>query len=397
MRGVRRDPEHELRRGRGEEGATLIMAMVVMMILATLSLALQARTLASLRFIRHGQDFDAALATADAGLAQAVYYIENGQTASWESAGTHGAGSFRYYAENPTASTNPTEFIVSSKGRVGSAKHAIQAKVTRDALFPYALFGYQNLRVDGATSGNATFNFYVVGSPGANVAVGSNGLVTCNGTTASNVVFRSVGGFGGCPSTQWKQLDTPQPRIDLEPPPATTRVPTCPFLGIFTGTIDGGGGQPFICRQDVTFTGTVNVTNGPVKVYVLNDLDATGKVTSSCNSLDMSSAIINAGGLARNMQIYKSGSCPLNIGDGNTDSQITFSGVLYAPDSALVVNGGKWLTGALMVSQVKVNGAPNLKIGYDSDLQTYYGPKWKVSRYGEVASAAVSFPSNLEP
>ncbi|HEX7166436.1 MAG TPA: hypothetical protein VF230_05590, partial [Acidimicrobiales bacterium] len=116
-----------------------------------------------------------------------------------------------------------------------------------------------------------------------------------------------------------------------------------------------------------------------------------------CHSLDISNAVINAEQAARNMQIYKYGSCDLLVGDGNTAGTLTFSGVLYAPDSVVTVNGGKWWTGSIMVGQIKINGTPNLKIGYDSDLQTYYGPKWKVSRYGEVPSSSFTFPSKLEP
>jgi hypothetical protein len=97
------------------------------------------------------------------------------------------------------------------------------------------------------------------------------------------------------------------------------------------------------------------------------------------------------------VQIYKDDDCDLEDGNGNTSNTLTFSGVLYAPDSFLKINGGKWFTGSIMVAQVKVSGAPNLKIGYDSDLTTYYGPTWHVSRYGEVPSSYFSFPSGLEP
>ena len=68
---------------RDEEGATLIVAMMVMLILATLSLAVLGRTLSSMSFIRHGQDYDAALAAADAGLSDALYKIDQSAPATW--------------------------------------------------------------------------------------------------------------------------------------------------------------------------------------------------------------------------------------------------------------------------------------------------------------------------
>lgn len=379
---------------REDAGSALIVAVVVMLVLSTLTLALLARTLSTMSFVRTGQDYDAALAAADAGLAQAVYRIENGATASWEEAGAAGGSPYRFYAERMTAGTvPPTEFLVSAKGRVGGSRHGVQAKVTRSAMFPFAMFGYQNLDLDGATG---TQTFYVVGAAGSPVNVGSNGLVTCHGTMSTTVRFLSVGGFSGCPSTQWQTLEPRQARLDLEPPPAPSVA--CPVTGVFSGVVDGNAGVPYVCRQDVTFSGIVSVVNGPLKVYVLNSLKVDGTVDpNACHSLDIGSAVVNSGLPARNVQIYKDDDCALSVGVGNTVDQLTFSGVLYAPDSTLTIDGGKWFTGSIMVGQLKVNGSPNLKIGYDSDLSTYYGPKWRVSRYGEVPSSSFTFPSGLEP
>jgi len=379
---------------RDDAGSALIISVVVMMVLSTLTLALLARTLSTMSFVRTGQDYDAALAAADSGLAQAVFRIENGASASWEEAGTNGGSTYRFYAQRQTSGMGPaTEFIVSAKGRVGSSRHGVQAKVTRSALFPFAMFGYQNLDLDGATG---TQTFYVVGATTSPVNVGSNGLVTCHGTMSPTVRFVSAGGFSGCPSGQWQALEPRQARIEMEPPPSPNV--SCPAGGLFTGVVDGNGGTPYVCREDVTFTGVVSVVNGPLVMYVLNSLKADGTVDpNACHSLDIGDAVINAAQPARQVQIYKDDDCELDVGTGNTSSTLTFSGVLYAPDSTLTINGGKWFTGSIMVGQLKVNGSPNLMIGYDTDLSTYFGPKWRVSRYGEVPSSSFTFPSGLEP
>jgi hypothetical protein len=365
--------------------------MVVMMLLTSVTLATLTRTLATMAFVRNGQDFDAALAAADSGIALAVFRIENGRSASWEEAGVAGLGTFRFYAR----AVSDTEFVVSSKGRVGRAMHAIQAKVRREALYPFALFGYQNITIKGTTIGNP-FSFYLVGSAGTTIDVGSNGMVTCSGPSATSLRFRSAGGFSGCPAGQWTELNPKQPLLDLEPPPTPST--TCPTAGAFTGIVDGHNGTPYVCRQDVTFTGVVTVVNGPLKVYVLNSLNPDGTVSPTlCHVLDIGNGVINAGSPARQVQLFKDGDCALNVGNGNTASQLTFSGVLYAPSSIMKITGGKWFTGSIMVAQLKVTGAPNFSIGYDTDLLTYYGQKWRVSRFGEVASTSVSFPSGLQP
>jgi len=371
----------------GDDGSTLIVAISVMMILSTLTLAILARTLSTMGFVRHGQDYDAALAAADAGLAQAVYRIEQGARVDWRGTGTSGKGTYDYFADFISA----TEFTVASKGTVGKASHGIRAKVTRSALFPYALFGYDSLAVEGSTSSGGSMQFDVVGMPGATVNVGTNGYLSCNGSQASNIKFRSANGYSGCPPSQWEKLDPKNPRLTIEPPPQPNQ--PCPLGGVFTGTVDGGAGLPYVCRQNVTFSGTISVTNGPVIVYVLRPLKLDGTVDMDrCSSVDMTTAVINQGGAARNFQLYKDGSCPLTLSNGNTASTPTMTGILYAPQTVLEVNGGKSFIGSVMVASVKANGAPNLKFSWDANLATYYGPKWKVSRYAEVPSPAVYLP-----
>ncbi|HEX4979393.1 MAG TPA: hypothetical protein VFV35_04940 [Acidimicrobiales bacterium] len=423
-------------RTRDDQGSTLVIAVIVMTILATLTVALQARTLSNLRYMRHAQDFDAALAAADAGLAKAVYRIENGLRVDRTESGyvnesNASKGTYKFHADNHLGVANPTEFIVSVKGTVGKASHAIRAKVTRDALFPYALFGYQNLRLDGSTDAGRLMQFSVGGTAGLPVRVGSNGMLTCNGPVPNNVQLRSAGGFSGCPSTQWKALDTKQPRLALEPPPSPAQA--CPWdgksfgsnnlistlfnasmllggkeilgLGLITAllntliatpvrVIDGQNGVPYVCRQDVDLEGIIEVINPPVIIYVLNDI-VSGQVSpTACNSLDLRGSQINATSLsvgilrkARDFQIYKSGSCPLRIDDGNTIDLLGFNGILYAPDSTLEVNGGKLFHGSIMVGELRVNGGPNFFVNWDDDLGTYYGKQWRVSRYAEVSPA----------
>ncbi|HVM09976.1 MAG TPA: hypothetical protein VM345_16025 [Acidimicrobiales bacterium] len=438
------------RRCAGDEGSTLILAITVMMILATLTMALQARTLSSLKMMRHSQDSDAALAAADAGLAKAVYRIENGQVNDWFEDGYPGCpwddltscenakwpNKYRFQVQR-VGGTPPTEFIVSVRGKVGGGAKAIRALVTRDALFPYALFGYQNLTIDGSTDVGNVMQFSVAGAVDASsvgVRIGSNGMITCRGNSATNVRFDSFGGFSGCPANQWTAIDQKRPRLDIDPPPIPNRA--CPTDGRTFGTtvtmqftlaaatqinaflqgnpfgalisaaqtaglstvglpvqvIDGTGG-PFICRRSVTLSGIVMTTGStPVQIYVL-------KTTSgACNTLDISDALINstaaAGqllGKARMFQIYKDGDCDLTIGSGNTSDTLSYNGVLYAPDSVMTVNGGKQFQGSIMVGQMKINGGPNIIIKWDDDLKTYYGQKWRVSRYAEVSNSDLNF------
>ncbi len=380
-------------RDRGEEGATLVIAVIVMMILSTLSIAILARTLSVLGSVRSGQDFDAALAAADAGLSDALFKIDQSAPQDWTTTGSAGAGQFAYAADK----VSDTEYVVRSRGTVGRSNHAIAARVTRTARFPYALFSNQNLTLDGRVGTRTNFYTFNVltGISAAPVTVGSNGTTVCQGGAfPAGLVTKSLTGNKDCPNYQ--SLTNPEPTPDVVAPTGPTR--PCPVGGIFTGAVDGAAGVPYVCRQDVSFVGAVSVANPPLVVYILPQVDASGNVFMGADgkpvyhSLDMRGAVVNAGGYSRNVQIYKAGDAPILFDAGNTSSTLTFSGILYAPQSTIEINGGKWWTGSVVANEVRVNGTPNLTIGYDLDLQTYLGKDWKVSRYSEIPSGSPGLP-----
>ncbi|MBW3650987.1 MAG: hypothetical protein KY458_10505 [Actinobacteria bacterium] len=377
-----------------EDGATLVIAMIVMMILSTLSIALLARTLSVLGSVRSGQDFDAALAAADAGLSDALFKIDQSAPEDWTATGTVGAGQFAYTADK----VSQTEYVVRSRGRVGRSNHAIAARITRTARFPYALFSQQNLTLDGRVGGRANFYSFDVATGTSSteaVTVGSNGTTVCQGGAFPlGMRTRAFTGNKDCPN--FAPLTNPEPITDVVAPTGATQ--SCPADGIFTGTVDGGGGIPYVCRRDVSFVGTVTVTNPPLIVYVLPDVDASGNLVIGADgkpiyhSVDMRGAVINSGGYSKNVQIYKAGDAAIHLDPGNTADTLTFSGILYAPQSTININGGKWWTGSIVTNEVRVNGTPNLKIGYDLDLRSYYGKDWKVSRYSEIPSSSPGVP-----
>lgn len=372
--------------GRGEAGSTLVTAMIVLVVLATLSLAALSRTLSSLQSVRHGQDFDAALALADAALADAVYEIDRTATPrtaapTFERTATVGNGTFRYVAKKRSEAS----YDVYAAGQVGRSQHGIRAKVTRSPMFPFALFSNRDLVFDGNSRANI-YSFDGAGAATGGAFVGSNHqIVVGSGKGAGDEqhYFAPYGGCSGCP----KPVPHLEASEDVRPvvaPPAPTL--ECPADGTFSGQVDGGGGIPFVCRRDVTFSGTVSVTNGPLIVYVL---PLTGTDPPVHHALDISSATVNTAGPSVNVQVFKAGSAPLDIGTGNTSNTMTFNGIMYAPDSTVTVNGGKFWKGSWVVDALNVNGGPNIEIGYDLDTRSYYGRDWRTSRFEEIPSAMV--------
>jgi hypothetical protein len=402
------------RRTDDEQGAAMVIAVIVILILTTLSMALLGRTMSVMSSTVRSQQYDSALAIADAGLSDALFRVEQGGTpAIWEATGLAGSGSYVYKAER----LSDSEYLVTSVGIRKTVKRAIQAKLFRSVRYPYALFSYQNLTLNGNSGplGSGPFaglNYYsytLLDSPSPEpVRLGSNGQIVCNGGIDPTVQLTSGAGITNqtqCAGANWSPLKQLQPMTEVEAPPGegTGTTQDCPTLGIFTGVIDGKGGKSFVCRQPVSMTGVIGVINPPF-VLTMPDHFADGTPfttslgTKTCNGapLDLSLAIINAGSRARNVVINKGGDCPLLMATktsltGVASADITFSGVLYAPESTIEVNGGAWWTGSIMANAIQVNGAPNFIIGYDNDLGTFLGKDWRVRRYGEIPWTSVQF------
>ncbi len=354
--------------------------MMIMFILATLSLAVLSRTLSSMAFIRNGQDFDAALAGADAGLSDALYRIDQNAPATWTATGVAGSANYTYKA----IKKSETEYEVRSIGEIGKSKHGIRAKVTRTAKYPFVLFSNQDLTFNG----NSTLNLYsyaILGGPATGQAnVGSNGKIVVNsgkGAGDAQHYFAPNGGCSGCPNG----IEHKEGPYATAPVVAPTSFSPCPDLfGTITGVVTGG---TYVCRKNLTFTGVVTVApnTGPFVLYLL-PTTATPPVQSS---LDIGNAVINATGKSRNFQILKSGDATLNVGTGNTSATLTFNGIMYAPESTVTINGGKYFNGSWTVNKLVVNGGPNFKVGYDLDLETYLGDDWRIAKYDEVPSSAI--------
>jgi hypothetical protein len=171
---------------------------------------------------------------------------------------------------------------------------------------------------------------------------------------------------------------------DVQSPTGLTQA--CPVAGTFTGVVNGAGGKPYVCSRDVAITGVVTVVNGPFILYVLPTTALSGAKQE--HSLDLRTAVINASGSASNVQIYKSGAAALSLDTSVTPGQVTFSGLLYAPQSALDLQASKWWTGSVIVKAVNVTGAPVLTLGYDLDLQRLVND-WAVTHYAEVPASEV--------
>lgn len=387
-----------------DAGSTMIIAVVVLMIMSTLSLAGLARALSELSFMKHGQQYDTALGLAEQGVADAMYQLEHG-VATPHSTYSNGNKSWRYR----TTSVSSNEIDIFSVGQVGAAQHGVRARATRSPLYKYALFGMTSLTLDTTQLALNAYSFLTLGSTSDTGAalVGTNGSLSCSGTGSfgeaqyyglgSPPAWPPTGGWSGsCPNPI--RLGQPE---QFPPPVAPGGGQTCPepVLGTvtLTGVLDGANGTPMVCGatsalgatvNKITISGTVSVIRPPFVLYV-------GKSGDNV-ALDLSTAVINAGGSAANFVINKTGTGAVTLDPVvpvlGTPAAISFSGVLYAPQSDLVFAGSKWWTGSIVANTIGSAGNPILRLGYDLGLGSQTNLNWIVSRWAEAPAASLNVP-----
>jgi Tfp pilus assembly protein PilX len=362
-------------RERDEQGS-LVIAMGVLMIMTMLSMAVLTRTLVALTSVRHTQDYTTALGGADSGLADALYQIDQGRTSTFSvTNGTTGATTWSYTATFVDENT----WTVTAQGTANKVKHAIQATVGRTVLYPYALFSQQDLTFNGNGGANiVSYNSSTGQSNTHHAVVGSDHAITISGGGGGNEqdFYTPNGSCSGC--ADGVQKNGPRTVADPTPPSSSQ---ACPAGGTFgPGTINGSAGLAFVCNQNVTFSGTITVSNGPLVVYVGPNY-----------SVSMSDAVINMGSgagttAAGNFQLLKAGTGSFTVGTGSHAAQVT--GAIYAPSSNLTVDGGHmYMNGSLTVNQLTIDGNPNFTFYYDDALQTITQDSWSVSGWHEIPAS----------
>ena len=355
-----------------DERGSIVIAMGVLMVLTLLGTAVLARTLGTLTNVRRTQDFSAALASADGGLAEALFKLDQVQSASFDNVsapGTIGDGKYTYKATK----IDDLTWTIKAKGVVNKVPHAIQATVVREVTYPYAIFTQQKYDVNGNNSSNIYSYNSTTGAQNTGKAfVGSNRSIEVNGGgTAGDAqhYYTPDGACVGCANGVQKKGPRPIPD-----PVAPTTFQACPADGVFTGTINGGNGLTYLCNTNVTFSGTVNVANTPVIIYV-----------GPSYTINMDNATINRGSTAhaKDFRLMKAGT-----GDISAD-KVQLTGIIYAPSADIRSNGGHFtVDGSVTVNAMRINGGPNFHVAYDDDLQTLVTQDWKVQDWTEIPSAS---------
>lgn len=350
---------------RGGDRGSLVLAMGILMVLTLLAMGLLARMFGALTLVRHTQDYSAALAVADAGLAEGFDAIRAAPDAApTEAIGDAGGGSWTYQATRVDTHT----WLVRSIGVVNRVRHTVEATIRREPRYPYAIFTVQDLTLEG--QGGSNILTWRDGALEDTAAIGSNHAITVNGGGggARQEYFTPAGSCSGC--------DNPVSRSGPRtPPPAEVPSSTqpCPPAGLFTGSVIGG--VPYRCDIPVTFEGTVSIVNPPLEVYVI-----------AGQSASLRDAEVNLDGPAADFRLLLVGSGG-NVELGSGAHAAALHGIIYAPQADLTLNGGQQsVRGSIVVNKLRLDGNPNFTLEYDDSVRQLPSDLWSMTGWHEVSS-----------
>jgi hypothetical protein len=426
-------------RRRGQEQGNIIVAMLIILVVATIGTAMTYRVINNESIVLSRQGTASALATANAGLADALFRLDQGSSAE---------GNGVQFFVSPTAcsgncvattvpgiDTNPKdrasvqyvatqvnagEWYVDSVGTVRNQRAAVHEVVTRAPKYPFALFANSSLSFNGNAQGS--FSTYTDGAsysstpgnpnpnPNGSVSIGSNGAITCNGGIGNNVQTdyygtASVGSLSSsCSNSQSFQ------NIYYLPSVSTNLPDNCPNGGNlgsgFGSTWNTLNAGTYVCDEPVNISGLLQVT-GAVTLYInltggsynsstaaltiatpsyVNDLYDYCQNTTPAPAQCTPAPNLPA---AANFQVLINSAGQVGFANGQG---YYFGGILYAPQAYLTEDGCKsHYYGSLTINTLTCNGGPHLYVSYDTALQGIYG-SWAPSSYTQENPSSVTIP-----
>ena len=387
----------------GSEAGSLVIAVSVMLIVSVLAIGVMARTVASQKQVRTNQDFNAGLAAADAGLADALFQLDQDKSGSGWGKNDLVVGNSRYtyrvtQGTVPGGAADPNTYVIRSSGVTNGVRHDVLAKAKRKQVFDFMFFALDSLQLNGScvsppapdpfgpvgssgqvgTSTNCTPSTFCFLRPSGLAAAPSNGCGDSNGS----------GNYAGAANPYGQRVNdkNAKPPVTALPeaddPGWFPMSPACPWAGTISGTVTGGTDAQgrkgyYHCSTGHFNLGTLSVVNGPVRIYL------TAGATMDFASAAKVNSVGNPRPPAVNLQVFVTSASTMNFGGNGSDASIG----LYAPESSVTFapNADKF-TGSIIAKTIIVNGAPNIPVD-DLSLQHVTLESWKVADYKEVPSS----------
>lgn len=267
---------------RNDDGS-IIVAMLMGLSLAGLSLLLLAVTFSHLSTARRDRAFTTVLPAGDAGIQQGLFQVNNGQAAALPGAGTpatvdQGGQLADWYATSQTSATSPTSYVFTSTTR-GLARQ-LRAEARQTPRFPVAAFADRSVVLRGGNSAGSYNSATGTTAPTSNGRVGSNGSVTLEGNATADGV--DLYDWAANPSTSrcrsggpaCTKLNTVDERLDITSAPSTQFISqylaSQPAPGCTTDYVSGASAvlpSGRWCAKSLSLKTNLTVS-GPTEIYV---------------------------------------------------------------------------------------------------------------------------------
>jgi hypothetical protein len=262
------------------------------------------------------------------------------------------ANAVRVTARRTTARGNATPLLfgkVIGAASCDASASAIAAIKQSPVMNVVGINGFTMNGNDHIDSYDSSKGSYDVQTAGSNVNVASNGNVSLTGSSDldGNVFY----GSGSAPASG--SISGTVEKLDQA---LSYPLPTLPATYTSHGSVSLKGGQSITLSSGNHYFTSLSMggksslkVTGPVNVYV-----------QGAFSMDGNSAIATAGDKPSNLAIFVMSSSPVNLGNNNLYATV------YAPLSAVTMNGNADLFGGIVGATIQMNG--NNTIHYDVTL-----------------------------
>lgn len=378
-----------LGRNRDERGS-LAMAVIVLMILSTLSIAGVARTLSVMKATRASQTFASNLAWADSAMSDVLWRLD--QNDSGSSPGhvlTRTTSNYTYTATPVESYYPPNHYTVLAKGvGAGTNPHGIKATIYRRARFGYGIYTVTNLDLSGGAAATIRGTTEADGSYTPAI-IGSSGTITLPASKAGGGdgqdYFFPTGACVNCYTTsKYRSPDAQHLPADEAPITNPVTMPSGSTTNCsFTGAIAAG---TYLCSGDLTFTGntTISQAGTGVTIYVPTNKS----VFFNQKSINYGGGCTTAGN-ASLLQIYLVGGASSKIDIGSSGTACV-SAIIYAPTTSFLPNGqGMTFTGSMFLYSITGNGDPTGFNFYFDRNTNSVTRDWRTQDYQEIPSSQV--------
>jgi hypothetical protein len=264
---------------RDDKGSTMIVAMAVLLVLGIVATSVWVKTLGGLSQASFEQRRLAALATANSGLDEAVFRVEQidlstvPEDYTFTGAGETADGQYVYKVER----TALRRWRIVATGRSADGTRSVRAEIFTTSRYDHAIATKDSTVVHGKPDKICAFESGTTGDrdcPPEDVSVlGSAGRITCAGNGWDEVqitIYPPDGSASGCGTLGDNVVQSPDPLVLEEPviPSGTQPLPGCGSTNA-TCTLD-----PTRFRQVVPGIYQVrNLTLGaPIQGNVMNNL-----------------------------------------------------------------------------------------------------------------------------